>query len=67
VPWPRWATPQNVTRTGSRTHRWQGKGHLRLPIDGTERRRQRPQDPARQKAHYSGKKKVHTDKNLVLV
>ena len=38
-----------------------------LVIDGTERRRQRPQDPARQKAHYSGKKKAHTDKNLILV
>jgi DDE superfamily endonuclease len=38
-----------------------------LVIDGTERRRQRPQDPVRQKAHYSGKKKAHTDKNLVLV
>ena len=38
-----------------------------LALDGTERRRQRPQDPAAQKAHYSGKKKTHTDKNLVLV
>jgi hypothetical protein len=38
-----------------------------LALDGTERRRQRPQDAAAQKAHYSGKKKTHTDKNLVLV
>jgi len=38
-----------------------------LAIDGTERRRQRPQDPQVQRAHYSGKKKAHTDKNLVLV
>ena len=38
-----------------------------LALDGTERRRQRPQDPARQRAHYSGKKKTHTDKNIVLV
>ena len=37
-----------------------------LLIDGTERRRQRPQDPDQQKAHYSGKKKAHTDKNLLL-
>jgi len=37
-----------------------------LLIDGTERRRQRPQDPEQQKAHYSGKKKAHTDKNLLL-
>ncbi len=38
-----------------------------LAIDGTERRRQRPQDPAQQKERYSGKKKTHTDKNLVVV
>jgi len=36
-------------------------------IDGTERRRQRPTDAAQQKEHYSGKKKTHTDKNLLLV
>lgn len=35
-------------------------------IDGTERRRQRPQDAKEQEAHYSGKKKTHTDKNLLL-
>jgi hypothetical protein len=38
-----------------------------LALDGTERRRQRPQDPAAQKAHYSGKQKAHTDKNIVLI
>jgi hypothetical protein len=38
-----------------------------LALDGTERRRQRPQDPDEQRAHYSGKKKTHTDKNIVLV
>lgn len=38
-----------------------------LALDGTERRRQRPQDPDAQRAHYSGKKKTHTDKNIVLV
>ena len=36
-------------------------------LDGTERRRQRPTDAAQQKELYSGKKKTHTDKNLVLV
>jgi hypothetical protein len=36
-------------------------------IDGTERRRQRPKDPVKQALHYSGKKKVHSDKNLVIV
>lgn len=35
-------------------------------LDGTERRRQRPKKPEKQVAHYSGKKKTHTDKNLVL-
>ena len=38
-----------------------------LPIDGSERRRQRPKDTAKQKEHYSGKKKAHTDKNILLV
>jgi hypothetical protein len=37
-----------------------------LLIDGTERRRQRPKDPEQQAAHYSGKKKAHTDKNFLL-
>ncbi len=35
-------------------------------IDGTERRRQRPKSPEKQTLHYSGKKKTHTDKNLIL-
>src|SRR5262249_46827470 len=36
-------------------------------VDGTERRRQRPTDAAKQRAHYSGKKKAHTDKNVLLI
>jgi hypothetical protein len=36
-------------------------------IDGTERRRQRPTDARRQNEYDSGKKKTHTDKNIVLV
>lgn len=36
-------------------------------IDGTERRRQRPKSPEKQRLHYSGKKKLHSDKNLVIV
>lgn len=36
-------------------------------IDGTERRRQRPTDAQLQKAHYSGKKKTHTDKNILWI
>lgn len=35
-------------------------------IDGTERRRHRPKDPGKQTLHYSGKKKYHTDKNIVV-
>jgi hypothetical protein len=42
-------------------------GGPNLTIDGSERRRQRPQDHTKQKAHYSGKKKAHTDKNILLV
>ncbi len=36
-------------------------------IDGTERRRQRPKKPEKQSEHYSGKKKAHSDKNVVIV
>jgi Helix-turn-helix of DDE superfamily endonuclease/DDE superfamily endonuclease len=43
------------------------EGVPELAIDGTERRRQRPQDALLQRAHYRGKKKAHTDKNLVVV
>ena len=38
-----------------------------LALDGTERRRHRPADAAVQQEHYSGKKKTHTDKHIVLV
>jgi Helix-turn-helix of DDE superfamily endonuclease/DDE superfamily endonuclease len=37
-----------------------------LIIDGTDRRRQRPKNPEKQAAHYTGKKKTHTDKNVVI-
>ncbi len=43
------------------------EGAPNVALDGTERRRQRPQDAAMQKEHDSGKKKAHTDKNLLLV
>ena len=36
-------------------------------IDGTERRRQRPKKPEEPTLHYSGKKKTHTDKNVLVV
>jgi hypothetical protein len=49
-------------------HREQGHGEVPdLISDGTERRRQRPKNPAKQAAHYSGKKKTHCDKNVVIV
>jgi hypothetical protein len=35
-------------------------------IDGTERRRQRPKQAEKQTLHYSGKKKIHSDKNVVI-
>jgi hypothetical protein len=38
-----------------------------LIVDGVERRRQRPKNPEKQVIHYSGKKKAHTDKNVVVV
>jgi hypothetical protein len=39
---------------------------VRRIIDGSERRRQRPKNPEKQAAHYSGRKKVHSDKNVVV-
>ena len=36
-------------------------------LDGSERRRQRPKDKEQQTEQYSGKKKAHTDKNLLIV
>jgi hypothetical protein len=38
-----------------------------LIIDSTERRRQRPKNPEKQRLHYRGKKKAHSDKNVVIV
>ncbi len=42
------------------------QGQARRIIDGTERRRQRPKNPEKQQAHYSGRKKTHSDKNVVV-
>src|SRR5258707_2831494 len=39
----------------------------RLIIDATERRRQRPKSPEKQALFYSGRKKKHCDKNVVIV
>jgi hypothetical protein len=46
------------------------RGHGAAPdliVDGVERRRQRPKDAKIQAIHYSGKKKGHFDKNVVVV
>ncbi len=37
-----------------------------LIIDGTERRRQRPKNPKKQALYYSGRKKIHSDKNVII-
>lgn len=55
-------------RDGSRLGRRTGssKDSTTVIIDGTERRRQRPKNAEKQARHYSGKKKTHTDKNVVV-
>ena len=42
------------------------EGGANLSLDATERRLQRPVDAEKQPENYSGKKKTHTDKNLLL-
>ena len=70
---PRLATRLSDARCGARDASRVATSPLALEgapdgvLDGTERRRQRPTDAAQQKELYSGKKKTHTDKNLVLV
>jgi DDE superfamily endonuclease len=44
----------------------QAPGSPVVIIDGTERRRQRPKQAEKQALHYSGKRKAHTDKNVVV-
>ena len=48
-------------------HLKQQKASQTLILDGTERRRQRPKNQEKQANHYTGRKKTHTDKNVVLV
>src|SRR4051812_17426457 len=38
----------------------------RLIIDGTDRRRQRPKNPDKQALHYTGRRKAHCDRNVVV-
>src|SRR5438067_3667878 len=59
-------TPAYTCRaSGTRGH--QPRASPPFCHDGTERRIQRPKDADQQKSHYSGKKKCHTVKNVVLV
>jgi hypothetical protein len=58
--------------TGGRARTCRRRTHRRTGVppfahDGTERRIVRPQDPAAQTECYSGKKKDHTVKNVLLV
>ncbi len=57
--------PERNPRQFARRERKCGEP-LDLIIDGTERRRQRPKNKAKRDEHYSGHKKMHSDKNLVI-
>jgi hypothetical protein len=58
--------PERNPRRFSQHERRQGEAPD-LIIDGTDRRRQRPKNREKQALHYSGKKKAHTDKNVVII
>jgi hypothetical protein len=58
--------PEREGRRFAQAERRQGEPPNYI-IDGTERRRQRPKKPEKQALHYSGKKKIHADKNVILV
>lgn len=58
--------PQRNPRQFS-AHERRQREPLDLVIDGTERRRQRPKNPEKQRLHSSGKKKAHSDKNVGIV
>jgi hypothetical protein len=57
--------PERNPRRFARHERRTGEP-LGLVIDGTERRRQRPKNPEKQALYYSGHKKIHSDKNVVI-
>jgi hypothetical protein len=58
--------PEREGRRFAQAERRQGEPPNYI-IDGTERRRHRPKKPEKQALHYSGKKKIPTDKNVILV
>ncbi len=57
--------PARDPRQFARCERHTGEP-LDLIIDGTERRRQRPKNHEKQALYYSGRKKTHSDKNVVI-
>lgn len=57
--------PSRKPRQFARHERRTGEP-LDLIIDGTDRRRQRPKNPEKQTLYYSGRKKTHSDKNVVI-
>lgn len=57
--------PERNPRQFARRERQRGEP-LDFIIDGTERRRNRPKNKAKRAEHYSGHKKQHADKNLVI-
>ncbi len=57
--------PERNPRKFAQRERQHGEP-LDFIIDGTDRRRQRPKNKAKQDEHYTGHKKAHTDKNLVI-
>jgi hypothetical protein len=59
------APERDASQVATRHRRLEGAP--KVALDGTARRRQRPQDAARPKEHDSGTKNAPTDKNLLLV
>jgi len=57
--------PERDPRQFARHERRMGEP-LDLIIDGTERRRQRPKNSEKQALFYSGRKKTHSEKNVVI-
>src|SRR2546426_183721 len=61
------ASLSSIRTAPCRRRRNRSSGFPPFAHDGTERRIVRPQDPAAQTECYSGKKKDHTVKNVLLV
>lgn len=58
-------TPERDPKKFKKSEQGQ-KDATKAIIDGTERRRQRPKDAKKQAEYYSGKKKIHSEKNVVI-